>query len=52
MLEYKILPENESKKRIEYSNKILKINQAKIREGYTPKCFVVTFGCQQNVADS
>ena len=52
MLEYKILPDKEAKKRIEYTEKILKINEQKKESGYTPKCYVITFGCQQNVADS
>ena len=52
MLEYKILPEADSVKRIKYTNRILKINQEKRDAGYIPKCHVITFGCQQNVADS
>ena len=52
MLEYKILPESDSVKRIEYTNKILKINKERREAGYVPRCHVITFGCQQNVADS
>ena len=52
MPEYKILPESDSVKRIKYTNKILKINQERREAGYVPKCHVITFGCQQNVADS
>ncbi len=52
MLKYKILPDAEGGKRIKYTQRILKINQARREGGYIPKCHVITFGCQQNVADS
>ncbi len=52
MLEYKILPESDSVQRIKYTNKILKINQERREAGYIPRCHVITFGCQQNAADS
>ena len=52
MLKYKILPEADSELRIKYTNRIFKMNQAKRDAGYTPRCHVITFGCQQNVADS
>ncbi len=52
MLKYKILPDTVSDTRIKYTSRILAQNMAKRKSGYTPRCHVVTFGCQQNVADS
>lgn len=52
MSTYNILPEKESKERIEYTNKVLLINMAAKNAGCEKKSYVLTFGCQQNEADS
>lgn len=52
MLEYKILPDKENVERIEYTNKVLKINLADKATGIEKRSYVLTFGCQQNEADS
>ena len=52
MLEYKILPDKENVERIEYTNKVLKLNLADKAAGIEKKSYVLTFGCQQNEADS
>ena len=49
MRKYKILPESEMQKHLEYIKKVRAINAA---VGEPKYAYIQTFGCQQNVADS
>ncbi len=52
MLEYKILPDADNAKRIDYTSKVLALNLKERAAGNEKKSYVLTFGCQQNEADS
>lgn len=52
MLEYKILPDADNARRIDYTSKVLALNLKERSAGIEKKSYVLTFGCQQNEADS
>ncbi len=52
MRKYKILPDSESARQEEYIRKILEKNKIRRSKGELPLAYVMTFGCQQNEADS